>query len=117
MQLGAIPCNPKRLFTARSSAQSHTFHLPTSNYYGPEKLDLIGEVGMSSDSSFQDQTQGSVPSKPESGSDEPTLDPDDPNKYDPLTKPSDDRPEDWKEPGERTTPEADEITPLSDDMR
>ena len=68
---------PAGLFTARSSAQSHTFHLPNSNYYGPEKLDLIGEVGMSTDSSFQNQTQGSVPSKPEPGSDEPTLDPDD----------------------------------------
>ncbi|WP_412071775.1 hypothetical protein [Pseudomonas fluorescens] len=61
---------------------------------------------MSTDSSFQNQTQGSVPSKPEPSSDEPTLDPDDPNKYDPLKNPSDDRPEDWKDPGERTTPEA-----------
>jgi hypothetical protein len=86
----------RSLFTARSSAQPHTFHLPTSNRYGPEKLDLTGEVGMSTDSSFQDQTQGSVPSKPEPGSDEPTLDPDDPNKYDPLKNPSDDRPDDWK---------------------
>jgi hypothetical protein len=115
--MSSVAGQPAGLFTARSSARSHTFHLPSSNYYGPEKLDLMGEVGMSTDSSFPDQTQGSVPSKPEPGSDEPTLDPDDPNKYDPLKNPSDDRPEDWKEPGERTTPEADEITPLSDDMR
>ena len=78
---------------------------------------LIGEVGMSTDSSFEDQTQGSVPSKPESGTDEPTLDPNDPNKYDPLKNPSEGRPGDWTDPGERTTPEADEQTPLSDDRR
>jgi hypothetical protein len=72
---------------------------------------------MSTDSSFQDQTRGSVPSKPEPGTDEPTLDPNDPNKYDPLKSPSDDRPDDWKDTGERNTPEADEETPLSDDMR
>ncbi|MVV51728.1 hypothetical protein EJA72_26305 [Pseudomonas sp. PB120] len=72
---------------------------------------------MSIDLSVQNQTQGSFPSKPEPGSDEPTLDPDDPNKYDPLKNPSDDRPENQKEPGERTTPEADEQTPLSDDRR
>ncbi|WP_150771152.1 hypothetical protein [Pseudomonas fluorescens] len=72
---------------------------------------------MSTDSSFQDQTQGSVPSKPEPGSDETELDPKDPSKYDPLKKPADDQPDDWKDRGERVTPEADEETPLSDDMR
>lgn len=72
---------------------------------------------MSTDLSFQD-TQGSVPSKPEPGSDEPQLDPDDPDKYDPLKNPDDsERPEDWKDPSERVTPEADEETPLSDDRR
>ncbi|WP_256669126.1 hypothetical protein [Pseudomonas sp. C2B4] len=104
-------------FTVHSSAQSHTFRLPTSNCYGPENLDLIGEVGMSNDSSFQDETQDFVPSRPQQGSDEPTLDPDDPDKYDPLKSPSGDRPEDWKDHGERTTPEADEQSPLSDDRR
>jgi hypothetical protein len=78
---------------------------------------LIGEVGMSTDSSFEDQTQSSVPSKPEPGSDEPTLNPNDPNKYDPLRSPTDDGPDDWKDPAERVTPEADEETPLSDDRR
>lgn len=72
---------------------------------------------MSIDSSFQDQTQGSIPPMPEPGTDEPTLDPDDPDKYDPLKNPSEGRPGDWTDPGERTTPEADEETPLSDDMR
>ncbi|MVV48086.1 hypothetical protein EJA72_07480 [Pseudomonas sp. PB120] len=72
---------------------------------------------MSIDLSVQNQTQGFFPSKPEPGSDEPTLDPDDPKKYDPLKNPSDDRPENQKESGERTTPEADEQTPLSDDRR
>lgn len=72
---------------------------------------------MSTDSSFQDQPQGSVPSKPEPGTDEPTLDPDDPDKYDPLKSPASDRPEDWRDPAERVTPEADEQTPLSDDRR
>lgn len=72
---------------------------------------------MSTDSSFQDEAQGSVPSKPEPGTDEPTLDPNDPNKYDPLSNPREERPEDWEDPAERMTPEADEITPLSDDMR
>ncbi|MEZ1318004.1 hypothetical protein QIW53_18445 [Pseudomonas fluorescens] len=72
---------------------------------------------MSTDSSFQDQPQGSVPSKPEPGTDEPTLDPDDPDKYDPLKSPSSDRPEDRRDPAERVTPEADEQTPLSDDRR
>lgn len=70
---------------------------------------------MSTDSRFQNLTQGSVPSKPEPSSDEPTLDPDDPNKYDPLKNPSDERQEDWRDPGERITPEADEQAPLSDD--
>ncbi|NUU37823.1 hypothetical protein HNQ83_22540 [Pseudomonas sp. C2B4] len=72
---------------------------------------------MSNDSSFQDETQDFVPSRPQQGSDEPTLDPDDPDKYDPLKSPSGDRPEDWKDHGERTTPEADEQSPLSDDRR
>ncbi|WP_422419172.1 hypothetical protein [Pseudomonas sp. GZD-222] len=72
---------------------------------------------MSIDSSFEYQTQGSDPSKPEPGSDEPTLHPDDPNKYDPLKSPDRDRPEDWDDPAERVTPEADEQTPLSDDRR
>ncbi|MBZ9780214.1 hypothetical protein K9857_01435 [Pseudomonas sp. REP124] len=72
---------------------------------------------MSTDSSFEDQTQDSDPSKPEPDSDEPLLDPDDPDKYDPLKNPADERPDDWNPPGERVTPEADEQTPLSDDRR
>lgn len=72
---------------------------------------------MSTDSSFNDETKGSVSSKPEPGTDEPTLDPNDPSKYDPLKNPQDDRPEAWKNPAERVTPEADEQTPLSDDRR
>jgi hypothetical protein len=74
---------------------------------------------MSTDSSFhdetqrQDQTQGSVPSKP-------GLNPDDPDKYDPLTRPdmgTGERPEDGEDPAGRDLPEADEQTPLSDDRR
>lgn len=85
-----------------------------SNLYGPEKLALYSEVGMSIDSSFEDQTQGSVPSKPEPGSDEPQR-PDDPGQYDPLKSPKDDRPEGWRDPAERNMP--DEEAPSSDDMR
>jgi hypothetical protein len=72
---------------------------------------------MTNDSSFQDQAQGSVPTRPEPDSDERTLDPDDPDKYDPLKNPGDDRGEDGRDPAERTPPEADEQTPLSDDRR
>lgn len=100
----------------RLSARTHPLHPAVSNLYGPEVLDLNREVGMSTDSSFQDQTRGSVPSKPEPGTDEPVLDPDDPDKYDPLKTPDDDRPEGWDR-AERVTPEADEVTPLSDDRR
>jgi hypothetical protein len=42
---------------------------------------------MSTDSSFEDQTQGSVPSKPEPGTDEPSTDPDAPGTFDPLARP------------------------------
>ncbi|MDI2590326.1 hypothetical protein POF45_02610 [Pseudomonas sp. 681] len=72
---------------------------------------------MATDSSFQDQTQGSVPSRPEPGSEEPTLDPDDPDHYDPLKTPGDARPEDWKDPPDADLPAANEETPLSDDLR
>ena len=95
----------------------HAARRQASNSYGLDSLGLNGEVAMSTNTSFQDQTQSSIPSSPEPGSDEPTLDPEDPNKYDPLKNPTEDRPDDWKDPGERTTPEADEETPLSDDMR
>ena len=78
-----------------------------SNLYGPVKLDLNGEVDMSIDSSFEDQTQGSVPSKPEPGSEEPQL-PEDPGQSDPLKSPKDDRPEDWRDPAKTNLPEADE---------
>ncbi|MEA5670448.1 hypothetical protein VA602_03740 [Pseudomonas sp. MH2] len=87
-----------------------------SNEYGPDNLDLIDEVRMSNDSSFQNQPQGSDPSRPDPEIDDPTLDPDDPKKYDPLSKPGMDRPEDWEDP-DRVPPEADEQTPLSDDRR
>lgn len=72
---------------------------------------------MSTDSSFRDQPQGSDPSRPQPDTNNPQLDPDDPNKYDPLKKPDRERPEDWIDPGERMPPEADEQTPLSDDRR
>lgn len=71
---------------------------------------------MSTDSSFQDQPQGSDPSMPDPENNDPTLNPDDPNKYDPLGKPDTERPEDW-DGQERLPPEADEQTPLSDDRR
>lgn len=71
---------------------------------------------MSIDSSFQDQPQGSDPSMPGPDVNNPTLNPDAPKKYDPLRKPSLDRPEDWEDQ-ERLPPEADEQTPLSDDRR
>jgi len=90
--------------------------LTASNQYGPDKLDLTGEVRMSTDSTFQGQPQGSDPSRPDPEVDDPTLDPDDPNKYDPLKKPDIERPEDWEDP-DRVPPEADEQTPLSDDRR
>jgi hypothetical protein len=99
--------------------------LATSKEYGPENPDLfVVEVGMASDSTYQDklqrqdQTQGSVPSKPEP--DGPLANPNDPDKYDPLTRPDPDasqRPEDWDDPAGRDVPEADEQTPLSDDRR
>lgn len=87
-----------------------------SNQYGPDKLDLTGEVRMSTDSTFQDQPQGSDPSRSNPEVDDPTLDPDDSKKYDPLRKPDTERPEDWEDP-DRVPPEADEQTPLSDDRR
>lgn len=50
-----------------------------------------------------------------------SIDPDDkkpdPGKYDPLTTPDPDEPQDWDESAEREMPEADEPTPLSDDRR
>jgi hypothetical protein len=82
------------------------------------------EVGMTTDSTFQDnmqrqgQAQDSVPSRPEP--DSPSLNPDDPGKYDPLTTPDPgtvQRPEDWDDLAGRELPEADEQTPLSDDRR
>ncbi|WP_175645572.1 hypothetical protein [Pseudomonas sp. KK4] len=41
----------------------------------------------------------------------------DPGKYDPLTTPDPDDPQEWDESAEREMPEADEQTPLSDDRR
>ena len=69
-------------------------------------MDLNSE-DMSIDSSFEDQTQGSVPSKPDPGSEEPQR-PDDPGQNDPLKSPKDDSVEDWRDPAERNLPEADE---------
>ncbi|MBV7476121.1 MULTISPECIES: hypothetical protein [unclassified Pseudomonas] len=43
-------------------------------------------------------------------------DPEAPDRYDPLTKPDDERPDSREAPG-REMPEADEPTPLSDDRR
>lgn len=93
-----------------------SFSHAVSNEYGPEQLDLTGEVRMSTDSSFQDQPQGSDPTTPDPMIDDPILDPDDPKKYDPLSKPDADRPDGWED-HEREPPEADEQTPLSDDRR
>jgi hypothetical protein len=82
------------------------------------------EVGMATDSTSRDnmqrrdQLQDCVPSKPEP--DSPSLNPDDPGKYDPLTTPDPatvQRPEDWDDSTGRKLPEADEQTPLSDDRR
>jgi len=70
---------------------------------------------MSIDSSFEDQTQGAVPSKPEPGSDEPPR-PDDPGHSDPLKSPKDDR-LGATNPAERSLPEADEDMSSSDDTR
>jgi len=76
---------------------------------------------MTTDSSFQDKKmQGSVPPKPESGTDKPTIDPVRPGKYDPLGRPdevTEERPEDWIDPADRDLPAADEQSPLSDDRR
>lgn len=71
---------------------------------------------MSTDSSFQDEPQGSDPTTPDPMIDDPILDPDDPKKYDPLSNPDADSPEGWEDQ-EREPPEADEQTPLSDDRR
>lgn len=76
---------------------------------------------MATSSSVQDKKmQGSVPPKPESDADKPSIDPERPGKYDPLRSPdevSKGRPEDWKDPADMDLPAADEQTPLSDDRR
>lgn len=76
---------------------------------------------MPTDSSFQDKKmQGSVPPKPESGTDKPTTDPEDPGKFDPLARPDvlkKERLGDWEDPANKDLPEADEETPPSDDRR
>jgi hypothetical protein len=46
----------------------------------------------------------------------PLTPPEDPDRYDPLTSPDDERPEGWDAP-DRDMPEADEPSPLSDDRR
>jgi len=74
-----------------------------SNLYGPEKLDLNCEVHMSIDSSFEDQTQGSVPSKPATEPNDPTVKPSRSDETDPMRNPGApdrERPEDWKDPNE-----------------
>jgi len=48
--------------------------------------------------------------------DKPLTPPEDPDRYDPLTSPDEERPERWEAP-DRDMPEADEPTPLSDDRR
>lgn len=73
---------------------------------------------MSTDSSFQDETQGSVPSKPEPGMDEPTMDPDAPGKIDPLARPdvvTRERPQDRKDPSAGDGIPDDEDMPLPND--
>jgi hypothetical protein len=109
------------LSLCHSSTQSHLAPRSTSNLYGPELLGLDIEVRMATDSSFQDRKmQGSVPPKPESDTDTPSMDPERPGKYDPLGQPDEvtrERPEDWKDPADREMPAADEQSPLSDDRR
>lgn len=75
---------------------------------------------MAIDSSFEfEKGQTPIP-----GSDEPSLDPENPNDLDPLrrpadpgTDPEDPRPDDWKDPPGDEMPAADEQAPLSDDLR
>ncbi len=76
---------------------------------------------MANDSMFQGGTPNTDPTRPMSGTDEPTLDDDAPPGRDPSLDPAAadaDRPEDWKDPAaDEDVPPADEPTPLSDDRR
>ena len=58
---------------------------------------------MATDSSFQDETQGNVPSSPEPDTDEPMIDPDEPGK------------KDWKDPSAGDGIPDDEDMPLPND--
>ena len=78
-------------------------------------LDLRCEVHMSTDSTFQYETPDPVPVP---GTDEPSLDPENPDNLDPMRRgPGEERPEDWREPPVEGVPAPDEQTPLSDDLR
>jgi hypothetical protein len=73
---------------------------------------------MATDSSFQDEAQGSAPSRPEPGTDEPTMDPDNPGQFDPLARPdvvTRKRPQDWKDPSAGDGIPDDEDMPLPND--
>ncbi len=66
---------------------------------------------MSTESDFQQEIHGQ---SVEPGTDEPSLDPDDPNDLDPLKQP--DQPEDGDEPPSTEVPAPDQQSPLSDDQ-
>lgn len=76
---------------------------------------------MANDSMFQGGTPDTDPTKPLSGTDEPSMDQDAPPGMDPTRDPTGedaDRPEDWMDPtADEDVPPADEPTPLSDDRR
>lgn len=74
---------------------------------------LTGEVHMSIDSSLPFETPDPAPVP---GTDEPSLDPDNPNDLDPLRRPHD--PDDDRvEPPSEEVPAPNQETPLSDDFR
>jgi len=94
--------------------QRTTATVLTSNLYGPELLDLRSEAHMSTDSTFQYEAPGQAPL---SGTDEPSLDPENPDNLDPMRRgPGEERPED-RDPPVKGVPAADDETPLSDDLR
>ena len=94
--------------------QRTTATVLTSNLYGPELLDLRSEAHMSTDSTFQYEAPGQAPLP---GTDEPSLDPENPDNLDPMRRgPGEERPED-RDPPVEGVPAADDETPLSDDLR
>jgi len=74
---------------------------------------LNGEVRMADDSSLPYETPAPAPVP---GTDEPSLDPDNPNDLDPLRRPHEPDEEGGEAPNEEV-PAPDQETPLSDDLR